>query len=127
MSPPNVQIASLVAGSIALLLAGLDSIPAVKSIADRIARRSPQPDEATLAKSAYRDEDGEATEESLKAFSDWWQRVSIAFFSGSGLLVTLALAVLTTLKYETDYTVLAWLEFGIWVGAVERRDISVST
>lgn len=120
MSLPNVQNASLVAGSIALFLAGLDSIPAVKSINHRIARRAAQQDETSLAKSAYRDEDGEATDESLKAFSDRWQRVAIAVFSGSGFLVTLALAVLTTLKYQTDFTVLAWLEFGIWVGAVER-------
>jgi hypothetical protein len=108
-----------VAGSVALFLAGVDSIPAIKSIVDRIARKSSHPDEATLAKTAYRDEDGEATPESLKAFSDLWQRVAIAGFSGSGFLVTLALAVLTTLKYEADYLVLAWLQLGIWVCAVE--------
>ena len=117
----NVQVASLVAGSIAVLLAGLDSIPAIKSIADRIACTSPQQDEADLAKTAYRDEDGEATEESLHAFSDKWQRVAIALFSGSGVLVTLALAVLTTLKYNTDYTILAWLQFGIWVCTLEHK------
>lgn len=120
MSLPIVQKVSLVAGSIALFLTSLDSIPAVKSIAHRIARRAAQQDEVSLATSAYRDEDGEATDESLKAFSDRWQRVAIVVFSGSGFLVTLALAVLTTLKYQTDFTVLAWLEFCIWVGAVER-------
>lgn len=118
--PPNVQVASLAAGSVALFLAGLDSIPAIKSIADRIARRSSPQDEASLAKTAYRDEDGEATTESLKAFSDWWQRVAIAIFSGSGFFVTLALAVLTTLKYDTDYLVLVWLELGIWVCATAK-------
>jgi hypothetical protein len=97
----------------------VDSIPAIKSIVDRIERRSSHQDEATLAKTAYRDEDGEATPDSLKAFSDWWQRVAIAVFSATGFLVTLGLAVLTTLEYETDYMVLAWLQLGIWVCAVE--------
>ncbi|OOQ84862.1 ABC transporter family protein [Penicillium brasilianum] len=112
--PLNAQVASLAAGSVALFLAGLDSIPAIISIADRIARRSSPQDEASLAKTAYRDEDGEATTESLKAFSDWWQRVAIAIFSGSGFFVTLALAVLITLKYDPDYLILAWLQLGIW-------------
>lgn len=119
--PPNIQVASLAAGSVALFLAGVDSIPAIKSILNRIARRSSQLDEATLAKTAYRDEDGEATPESLKAFSDLWQRVAIAGFSATGFLVTLGLAVLTTLEYETDYMILVWLQLGVWVCTVELR------
>ncbi|KAF3387432.1 ATP-dependent bile acid permease [Penicillium rolfsii] len=112
--PPNIQVASVAAGTVALFLAGVDSIPAIKSIIDRISRRSSHLDEAALAKTAYRDEDGEATPESLKAFSDLWQRVAIAVFSGFGFFVTLSLAILTTLEHETDYLILAWLQLGIW-------------
>lgn len=110
----TTQLASLATGSVAFLLAAADSVPAVKSIADRISCRS-QLDEPTLAKTVYRDEDGEASEESLRNFSDKWPRVAIALFSASGLFVTLALAVCTTLKYSAGNAILDWLQFGIWV------------
>ncbi|KAH8690869.1 P-loop containing nucleoside triphosphate hydrolase protein [Talaromyces proteolyticus] len=109
------QVTSFAIGCLAVFLSGLDCIPAIKSITSRVARQAAREDEQSLAKAAYRDEDGEATEESLRAFSDKWQRVSIVVSSFSGLLVTLALAVITTLKYSTDYTALVWLQFSVWV------------
>ncbi|KAJ5280778.1 hypothetical protein N7478_006150 [Penicillium angulare] len=109
--PINTSIAT---GSIALGLVGLDSIAAFKSIADRIFRR-PQYDEASLAKTAYRDSDGEATEESLRAFSDKWQRVAIAVFSIIGLGFSLSLAVLSTSRDDLNNPVLNWLQFATWV------------
>lgn len=108
------QLAPLATGSVALLLAAVDSGPAIKSITDRISRKS-QLDEPALAKTVYRDDDGEASEESLRAFSDKWPRVAIALFTASGLFVTLALAVLTTCKYRAGDVILDWLQFGIWV------------
>jgi hypothetical protein len=68
-----------------------------------------------LAKDVYRDEDGEATEESLRAFKDKWQRAAIAIFTTAGALVTLSLAVLSTLKANENQTPLIWLQFGVWV------------
>ncbi|KAJ5201896.1 uncharacterized protein N7498_006559 [Penicillium cinerascens] len=109
----TTQLASLATGSVAFLLAAADSLPALKSIADRISCRS-QLDEPTLAKTVYRDEDGEASEESLQAFSDKWPRVAIALFSATGLFVTLTLAVCTTLKYSAGNAILDWLQFGVW-------------
>lgn len=106
--------ASIVTGSIALGLVGLDSITAIKSITDRIFRRV-QYDEASLAKTTYRDSDGEATEESLRAFSDKWQRVTIALFSIIGFSISLALAVLSTLREDLSDPILNWLKFAIWV------------
>ncbi|KAJ5731311.1 uncharacterized protein N7483_005819 [Penicillium malachiteum] len=105
---------SIITGSIALGLVGLDSITAIQSITDRISRKS-QYDEASLAKTIYRDEDGEATEESLRAFSDKWPRVAIILFSLSGLSVSLTLAVLSTLSNDLDNPVVNWLQFAIWV------------
>ncbi|KAF7715755.1 Uncharacterized protein PECH_006200 [Penicillium ucsense] len=110
----NVQVASLVAGAVGLSITALDSIPAINCIVGRLVRKSASFEEADLAKSAYRDEDGEATEESLKAFSDWWHRWVIAIFSVIGFGVALALAVLTTLRHEWGSLELTWLEFGIW-------------
>ncbi|KGO69898.1 ABC transporter, integral membrane type 1 [Penicillium expansum] len=99
---------------LALSLVALDSIPAIRSIAHRISRaRDYEP--IQLAKEVYRDEDGEATDESLRAFSDKWQRIAIALFSVAGFSVTLALAVLATLKLTiTNSTLLVWLQFGVW-------------
>lgn len=108
--------ANLVAGAAALVLVGLDSIPATKSIADRLLRRT-QYDEQSLAKTAYRDEDGEATEESLRAFSDKWERAAIALFSATGLGTSLTLSVLATLNHDadSDNEVANWLQFSAWV------------
>lgn len=110
---PNLQVWSLVTGILALSLTALDCIPAIRSIAHRLALKGPKDDDPLLAKAVYRDEDGEATEESLRAFSDKWQRVLISLCSISGFLITLALAVLTT--PNIDVTILIWLHFGIWV------------
>jgi len=115
----TAQLASLATGSVALLLAAVDSVPAIKSIADRISRRS-QLDESTLARTVYRDDDGKASEQSLRAFSDKWPRVAIALFSVSGLSVTLALAVSTTLKDNAGNAILDWLQFGVWVSKAEQ-------
>ncbi|KAJ5892711.1 hypothetical protein N7504_009402 [Penicillium tannophilum] len=104
---------SVVTGSVALGLVALDSIKAIKSIADRILRR--QYDEASLAITAYRDEDGEATEESLRAFSDKWQRILIAVFSLTGLSTSLALSILSTISSDLNDPLANWLQFAIWV------------
>ncbi|KAJ5543290.1 hypothetical protein N7535_005718 [Penicillium sp. DV-2018c] len=101
---------------LALSLVALDSIPAIQSIAQRITRKAREYESSQLAKDAYCDEDGEATEASLRAFSDKWQRIAIALSSVTGLLVTLALAILTTLKFFlVNYTPLVWLQFGVWI------------
>ncbi|CAI7663380.1 unnamed protein product [Penicillium glandicola] len=101
---------------LALSLVALDSIPAIQSIVHRIARKARDYEPTQLAKEVYRDEDGEATEESLRAFSDKWQRIAIALFSIAGFLVTLALAVLATLKLTIiNSTPLIWLQFAVWI------------
>lgn len=113
--PVDAQVASIAASSVALFLTGIDSFPAIKSIADRIERKSGEQDEGALAQSVYHDEDGEASEESLQAFSDQWQRVAIALLSASGFSVTLALALLTTLEVNASSALVDWLQLGIWV------------
>jgi hypothetical protein len=100
--------------SLALLLVALDSIPAIQSIA-RIARKSRDHEPIQLAKDVYCDEDGEATEESLRAFSDKWQRIAIALCSIVGFLATLAMAVLATLNLAIPNPSPIWLQFTLWV------------
>jgi hypothetical protein len=116
-------VTSTATSILALSLVALDSIPAIRSIVTRIARKSRNYEPILLAKDEYRDEDGEATEESLQAFSDKWQRITIAVFSAAGFLITLALAVLTTLMGNVgDYILLEWLQFGVWVSDPETRN-----
>jgi hypothetical protein len=116
-------VTSTVTSILALSLVALDSIPAIRSIVTRIARKNRNYEPILLAKDEYRDEDGEATEESLQAFSDKWQRITIAVFSAAGFLITLALAVLTTLMGNVgDYILLEWLQFGVWVSDPETRN-----
>ncbi|CAG7931866.1 unnamed protein product [Penicillium olsonii] len=96
-------------GHLALPLVALSSIPAGQSI---IRRTKASYEPLDLAKDVYQDVDGEATEESLRAFSDKWQRAAIAVFTTTGSLTTLALAVLSTL--DQSGTPLVWLQFGVW-------------
>ena len=111
--------------SLALSLVALDSIPAIQSIV-RIARKSRDYEPIQLAKDAYCDEDGEATEESLPAFSDRWQRIAIALFSIVGFLATLAIAVLATLNLAIPNSWPIWLQFALWVSTtVESPENSV--
>jgi hypothetical protein len=124
MAPYTVN--STATSILSLSLVALDSIPAIRSIATRIARKSRNYEPILLAKDEYRDEDGEATEESLQAFSDKWQRITIAVFSAGGFLITLALAFLTTLNGNVGDRVLReWLQFGVWVSDPETRNYQI--
>ncbi|KAJ5308949.1 hypothetical protein PENANT_c020G05925 [Penicillium antarcticum] len=112
---PSYIPTSIATSILALSLVALDSIPAIKSLTTCIVRKSRNYEPILLAKDEYRDEDGEATEESLQAFSDKWQRIVIALFSAAGFLITLALAFLTTLMgIVGEYILLEWLQFGVW-------------
>lgn len=123
--PVTAEVLSITAGAVALFLTGITSVPGIRSIVDRIGCRSLQHDESAIGKTAYRDEDGEASDETLQAFSDKWQRVVIAVFSASGFATTLALAVFTTLETNKSYTALNWLQLGIWVRVIDsgRREV----
>lgn len=124
---PSPELPSLLTGSLGLGLVALDTLPAAKSIMSRFTQRqtgylqlSGDSDESRVGegdlKALYRDEDGEATEESIKAFSDKWQRGAIAFLSAAGFCVSLALAVVTTLRGSgEEYFVEFWLHVGVWV------------
>lgn len=116
-----MDFTATIGGSLALSLVALSSIPAIKSISQRL--RTARYEPIDIAKDVYRDEDGEATEESLRAFSDIWQRSAIAVFSMTGFLATLALAVLTTLESNVSKTlVLVWLQFAAWVRTSRKKN-----
>jgi hypothetical protein len=117
MVPISSQTAILLAGSIGLFLVALATIPAASSIASRLVRWKQHTGYQSLWE-LYQDEDGSATEESMKAFSDRIQRWSIACCAATGFLLSLALVVVGAVYPPHRLCVELWLQIGIWVSLV---------
>lgn len=116
----NSRVFSLVTGYAGFFLVLLNSTPAAKTIACRVAgfTTPTQYDESRMTKTHYSDEDGEASENSLREFSDKWQRVAIGLFSVIGLEISLGLAIITTAHAGIeDYVVQSWLQVAVWVSS----------
>lgn len=111
---------SLVTRCVVLLLVLLSTTPAAKTIVHRLTG-TPTPvhrDELYLTKARYVDEDGEATEGSLRRFSDKWQKIAIVILSLMGFEVCLGLAVITTVHAGIEhYLVQSWLLLAVWVSS----------
>ncbi|KAJ5570856.1 hypothetical protein N7535_004516 [Penicillium sp. DV-2018c] len=79
-----------------------------------IARRwtgksEPSPTESSTNKAPYEDEDGRATAESTKAFSDKWQRLTVALLSAIWVGCALSLTILTLIPPRSSLLVPFWL------------------
>ena len=114
---------SLLTGSVGLTAVALTTVPSVRRIALRFFQKPEQQPEDNgilqLGKTVYQDEDGSATEESLREFSDRWQKTAIALLSILGFFGALALAVVT--PSHARYFVLFWFQFGVWVSIFVTR------
>ncbi|KAL1965879.1 hypothetical protein VTN77DRAFT_5012 [Rasamsonia byssochlamydoides] len=108
------QTASLLTGSVGLFLIALLTTPAVSATASRLVSKRQESPSSDATRELYQDEDGTATEESVKAFSDKIQRFSIAVLSVVGFLTSLALAIIVTLKLPRNLFVEHWLQFAGW-------------
>ncbi|KKK21636.1 hypothetical protein ARAM_005251 [Aspergillus rambellii] len=106
---------SLLPGALGFFLVVVGSVPAARSIIDRFSRNGKQQDGSQLAHESYQDEDGEATEESLRAFSDKWQRVAIAFFSIAGFALALSQAILNSVHLSIHSPARLWILVGVWL------------
>ena len=116
----NSEVFSLVTGYAGFFLVLLNSMPAAKTIACRVAGITTpiQYDESRMTKTHYSDEDGEASDSSLREFSDKWQRVAIGLLSVIGLEISLGLAIITSVHAGIeDYVVQSWLQVAVWVGS----------
>lgn len=119
----NSRVFSLVTGYAGFFLVLLNSMPASKTIACRVAgiTTPTQYDELRMTKTHYSDEDGEASDSSLREFSDKWQRIAIGLLSVIGLEISLGLAVITTAHTGIEgYVVQSWLQVAVWVGSYEK-------
>ena len=114
----NSEILSLLTGYIGLSLILISSTAAARSVVRRLDGTSTtsQHNGTRLASSFYADEDGDATDESMRRFSVKWQRMVIGFLSITGFEIALSLAITTTVHVGIeDYVVQSWLQIGIWV------------
>jgi hypothetical protein len=88
------------------------STPALQQFTFRFKRRKDQYEQIT---SQYEDADGTATEESLKAYTDFIPRLLLILVSAIATSVALASAILITTRPDSPLTIEHWLQFTSWV------------
>ncbi|KAJ1327578.1 ATP-binding cassette subfamily C (CFTR/MRP) member 1 [Microdochium nivale] len=91
MSPQDTLLLATSAAGLGVV--GLLSIPAATSFLKQIRNRQTQDPDAI-----YEDADGKSTLEATRAFSTKWPKAFILFFSTTGLLASVAVALLTLLS-----------------------------
>jgi hypothetical protein len=104
---------SLTAAIVCLTSVAILSIPAAWQVVNRL--RSGGKTEYQRVTEKYEDEDGEATEESEAAYSDFVQRLTLILVSIVGTLDSLALAVLATARAYLKLSTEQWLQFATWL------------
>lgn len=105
MSQDNLLLGTSAAG---VGLIGLLSAPAVVSLAAQLRNRESQPE-------IYEDEDGKSTPEAVKAYSAKIPKFFVLLFSVTGLGLSIALAVLSTLGESYGLFLQNWFSVGTWV------------
>ena len=95
----------------ALSISAFATIPAALAHANRARDAKP-------ASEIYRDRDGEATPESMAAFSNTWGKVSSVLFAAIGLGSQVAFSVLLDASSHDDerLSLSNWLIVASWVG-----------
>jgi ABC-type multidrug transport system fused ATPase/permease subunit len=116
---------SLTAAIVCLILVSILSIPAIWQVVNRF-RPGPKKDYQSVPEK-YEDEDGEATEESEAAYSDFIQRLALILLSIVGLVDSLALAVLATARAYLKLSTEQWIQFATWLLLLLQAVILVIT
>lgn len=117
------EMASIVLDALGVSLITVCTVPALITIIRRFqepkidsASDSPDTSETPLfGLSSYQDEDGEATQGSLEAFTASWQRVAIVLLSVLGFGVSLSQAIISIESGQRQYVIPFWLQMGGWV------------
>lgn len=106
------HVLALVLGHATLNFVAVATIPAGNAATSRLGlhRRNPQ-----AINGVYRDEDGEATEESTSAFLSTSRRGAILLASFVGFIASLTSAVSTTIQTTGSLVIEYWFRLGIWV------------
>ncbi|KAK0610742.1 ABC transporter [Immersiella caudata] len=103
MEQKTLDLVVLAAG---LAVSGLTTLPAVVALATR-SRGAKEKD------AIYRDEDGDATPESVAAFSTTWRRAFVLLWAGAGLGCQIALAVIAEAG-KNKFSLGSWLATAAW-------------
>ncbi|EKD21812.1 ABC transporter [Drepanopeziza brunnea f. sp. 'multigermtubi' MB_m1] len=98
---------SLATGACSLALVSLITIPSLLGISSHLRSFKPLP-------GIYEDRDGVATARSVAEYSSKLPKALLAFFTGAGLLTSIALAVLATLGDGGSMFVENWLLVAEW-------------
>lgn len=104
---------TLATSIVGLVLVAIDTVPALWQISKRFSTN--KKDHLKQPPDLYEDEDGVATKETMAAFTDKYQRISIVLLSILGFLVSLVLAILATVRLRLSLPIEQWLQFAIWV------------
>lgn len=141
LSMSDQETISLTVAVAGLVLVAVSSIPAVCDLTKRLrlpsrTKRASSSINGTgrigsngggeyaILKELYQDDDGYATEESSKKFSDRFHRIFISILSTTGFLLSLALGIIATVVSpglpssslpSCPWLIERWLQFGIWV------------
>ncbi|KIV94453.1 hypothetical protein PV10_02220 [Exophiala mesophila] len=105
----TLSIAISIAG---LSIVGLLSIPALYQNLDRLRATKARYQEVS---DLYEDQDGEATEQSTQAYSDFLPRWTLILFSSVASIDALVTAILTTTRPHVSLILEQWLQFGSWL------------
>ena len=105
----TLSIAISIAG---LSIVGLLSIPALYQNLDRLRATKARYQEVS---DLYEDQDGEATEQSTQAYSDFLPRWTLILFSSVASIDALVTAILTITSPHVSLILEQWLQFGSWV------------
>ncbi|GAD93452.1 ABC transporter [Paecilomyces variotii No. 5] len=106
----QVEVLSTVTRAISVLVFALSGFSSTSIIASRLTRKPRLSlSGSSTNNSLYEDEDGLATEASIKAFSDEWQRLAIALLSAIWVCCALSLAIITLREPKNLLLVPFWL------------------
>lgn len=107
----ELEVSSIVTGAVSLLVFALSGLSSTSSIARRLIGKIKNT-------AIYEDEDGVATEASIRAFSDTWQRLALAMLSAIWFGCALCLTIITLIPPQSQLLVPFWLLVGNSVSSV---------
>ncbi|KAK3375668.1 ATP-dependent bile acid permease [Lasiosphaeria ovina] len=114
---------SFFAAAAALAVSALATVPALVAHARRIRNARPEGE-----KSGYRDRDGEATPQSIAAFSNKWQKVHVLLWAGVGLGCQTAFSLVLNASplHSRWFSLQNWLNTASW-GLLLVQAIAIAT
>ncbi|KAJ5775770.1 uncharacterized protein N7511_000781 [Penicillium nucicola] len=103
------EVASIVTQAVSVLVFAFSGVSSISILVRRLTGKSKLSLSDSPTNSLYEDEDGVATEASIKAFSDQWQRLALALLSAIWFGCALSLTIIALIPPQTQLLVPIWL------------------